>query len=206
MSNGEEWLEASAELERQNAHLTSENQTLKSILAPLAAMAGMTTNGQRQGVKLTLLASGKTSVEVHAFADNVHEAGAAARAEYDSQMGMMSIPADQATKLQMAVGLVDALFERYGEVAMLKLAAGELTLTESPPQQPPHAHANSLDPDCEVCDLGLCQGIEHRHPHLGPLVDGIHTILYESSKPSERSFDPGCQACQISAFNRNKAG
>ena len=52
------------------------------------------------GVKITNLASGKVQVEVHAYDDDITAAGDRARAEFDRQLGLASVPVDELETLR----------------------------------------------------------------------------------------------------------
>ena len=59
-----------------------------------------TSRRDQPGVKITNLASGKIQVEVHAYDDDLTVAGDRARAEFDRQLGLASVPVDELETLR----------------------------------------------------------------------------------------------------------
>ena len=70
------------------------------ILRAVERVLAATQRRDQQGVKITNLASGKVQVEVHAYDDDVTLAGDRARAEFDRQMGMTSVPTAELEELR----------------------------------------------------------------------------------------------------------
>jgi len=71
---------------------------------------------EQPGVKITNLASGKVQVEVHAYDDDLTAAGDRARAEFDRQLGLESVPVAELERMRWLATIGQATLERQTDL------------------------------------------------------------------------------------------
>jgi hypothetical protein len=87
-----------------------EERLIRAIERVLAARS----RREQPGVKITNLASGVRQVEVHAYDDDLTVAGDRARAEFERQTGLTSVPAAELERLKWLASIGQVTLEKNG--------------------------------------------------------------------------------------------
>jgi hypothetical protein len=87
-----------------------EERLIRAIERVLAARSGR----DQPGVKITNLASGVRQVEVHAYDDDLTVAGDRARAEFERQTGLTSVPAVELERLKWLASIGQVTLDKNG--------------------------------------------------------------------------------------------
>jgi hypothetical protein len=87
-----------------------EERLIRAIERVLAARS----RREQPGVKITNLASGVRQVEVHAYDDDLTVAGDRARAEFERQTGLTSVPTAELERLRWLASVGQVALEKSG--------------------------------------------------------------------------------------------